>query len=150
MNSHKYELQVEDFLCFGLYSTSNAMNKIYIPLLKGLNLTYAQYLVMTVLWQGDALLVKEIGQRLHLESNTLTPLLKRLEAAGLIERRRSEEDERKVLIWLTEAGRELQEQARCVPEEVMKATGLEERDIMELNSKLQTLRQALDRSRQEG
>ena len=97
-------------LCFAVYSTAHAFNRVYKPLLDRLGLTYPQYLVMLVLWERDGVPVKDIGERLFLDSGTLTPLLKRLEAAGLIKRTRSTEDERQVLIALTSQGQALREQ----------------------------------------
>src|SRR5438045_5877887 len=94
-------------LCFAIYSTAHAFNRVYKPLLDRLGLTYPQYLVMLVLWDRDRVLVKDIGQRLYLDSGTLTPLLKRLQAAGLVKRTRNTEDERQVLIALTPPGQAL-------------------------------------------
>ncbi|KAG1374484.1 hypothetical protein G6F59_018404 [Rhizopus arrhizus] len=91
------------------------MNKVYRKLLRGLDLTYPQYLVMLVLWEGDEITVTDIGDRLFLDSATLTPLLKRLEAAGLVSRKRAVDDERQVIVSLTKQGRDLREQAQAVP-----------------------------------
>src|SRR6267143_6393446 len=96
-------------LCFAIYSTAHAFNRVYKPLLKRLGLTYPQYLVMLVLWERDGLPVRDIGERLFLDSGTLTPLLKRLETAGLVRRTRSTDDERQVLIDLTPQGQALRE-----------------------------------------
>src|SRR6188768_3304422 len=100
-------LQLDNQLCFALYSASLAMTKLYKPLLEELGLTYPQYLAMLVLWERDDLMVSELGERLYLDSGTLTPLLKRLEAAGLIARTRAVQEERRVHISLTAAGRKL-------------------------------------------
>src|SRR5215467_14486943 len=108
-------------LCFAVYSTAHAFNRFYKPLLDRLGLTYPQYLVMLVLWEQDGMSVKEIGERLFLDSGTLTPLLKRLEKAQLIRRTRSSEDERQVLIALTPQGRALQERAKAVPQSILAA-----------------------------
>src|SRR4030095_8240519 len=94
-------LRLDNQICFAVYSTAHAFNRFYKPLLDKLGLTYPQYLVMLVLWEEDGLPVKEIGERLFLDSGTLTPLLKRLEAAGLVKRTRSKEDERQVIVALT-------------------------------------------------
>src|SRR6201984_2622091 len=102
-------------LCFAIYSTAHAFNRVYKPLLDKIGLTYPQYLVMLVLWERDGVPVKDIGERLFLDSGTLTPLLKRLEAAHLIKRARSAEDERQVLISLTSQGHALKEKARTLP-----------------------------------
>src|SRR5437899_5887217 len=109
-------------LCFAVYSTAHAFNRFYKPLLDRLGLTYPQYLVMLVLWEQDGVAVKEIGERLYLDSGTLTPLLKRMEAAGLVKRTRSTEDERQVLIALTPQGQALKEKARTVPQSILAAS----------------------------
>src|SRR6202140_5552540 len=106
-------------LCFAIYSTAHAFNRVYKPLLDRLGLTYPQYLVMLVLWERDDVPLKDIGERLFLDSGTLTPLLKRLEAADLIKRPRSTADERQVLIALTPKGQALKEKARSVPEGIL-------------------------------
>lgn len=114
-------LLLDSQLCFALYSTSLAMNKVYRKLLGGLDLTYPQYLVMLVLWEGDRITVTDIGERLFLDSATLTPLLKRLEAAGLVSRNRAQADERQVIVALTRQGRELRERAEAVPHAIAAA-----------------------------
>ncbi|WP_019028601.1 MarR family winged helix-turn-helix transcriptional regulator [Colwellia piezophila] len=108
-------LTLDKQICFSLYSASNAMGRAYRPLLKELDLTYLQYIVMMVLWQYSTMNVKELGSKIHLDSGTLTPLLKRLETKGLINRLRSKEDERVMIISLTLDGRDLQHQAEKVP-----------------------------------
>src|SRR5271154_2326289 len=105
-------LQLGSQLCFAIYSAAHAFNRVYKPLLDRLGLTYPQYLVMLVLWERDGVPVKDIGERLFLDSGTLTPLLKRLEQAGLINRTRSTEDERQVMIALTAKGEALREKAK--------------------------------------
>src|SRR3954451_24599209 len=107
-------LQLEDQLCFALYHASRALTRAYGPLLEPLGLTYPQYLVLLVLWERDGLAVKDIGERLKLDSGTLTPLLKRLEQQGLVARQRGEDDERVVRVHLTPAGRGLRTRARKV------------------------------------
>lgn len=114
-------LLLDSQLCFALYSTSLAMNKVYRKLLRGLDLTYPQYLVMLVLWEGDEITVTDIGERLFLDSATLTPLLKRLEAAGLVTRVRAQNDERQVIVSLTKQGRDLRNQAEAVPHAIAAA-----------------------------
>src|SRR5204862_5408031 len=109
-------------LCFAVYSTAHAFNRFYKPMLDRLGLTYPQYLVMLSLWERDGVPVKDIGERLFLDSGTLTPLLKRLEAAGLVKRTRSTEDERQVLIALTPQGQALKEKARNVPQSILEAS----------------------------
>src|SRR3954466_4826409 len=107
-------LLLSNQICFAVYSTAHAFNRVYKPLLDALGLTYPQYLVMLVLWERDDVPVKEIGERLLLDSGTLTPLLKRLEAAGLIKRTRSKHDERQILIALTSQGQALRDKAKMV------------------------------------
>jgi DNA-binding MarR family transcriptional regulator len=109
------ELQLDDQLCFALYNASRALTRAYAPLLEPLGLTYPQYLVLLVLWERDNLPIKQLGERLALDSGTLTPLLKRLEHQGLVERRRGEDDERLVRIRLTPSGRALRSKAKKVP-----------------------------------
>ena len=111
-------------LCFALYSASHAMSRLYRPLLAPLGLTYPQYLVLMALWSGDGQSVGSLGEELALDSNTLTPLLKRMEAAGLLTRVRSQEDERVVTVSLTEKGRALEAEAGRVTACVFEATGL--------------------------
>ncbi len=131
--------QLGDFICFSLYSANHAMNRIYKPLLAPLGLTYPQYLTMVALWEKDDQSVGEIGETLQLETNTLTPLLKRLEANGHIERKRSKSDERQVIVSLTKAGRELQAQSHDIAQCVFSATGLREDELIELQSKIALL-----------
>jgi MarR family transcriptional regulator, organic hydroperoxide resistance regulator len=109
---------LDEQICFAVYSAAHAFNRAYRPFLAGLGLTYPQYLAMLVLWEQDGQSVKAIGERLMLDSGTLTPLLKRLEGNGLIRRRRGREDERQVLVELTEAGRGLRQKAGELPNPV--------------------------------
>lgn len=128
-------LHLDEQLCFALYSASRAMTRSYAPLLEPLGLTYPQYLVLLVLWERDGLPVKDIGERLSLDSGTLTPLLKRLDQQGLVERRRGADDERLVRIHLTAAGRALRMRARKVPTELACRAGYDlasERSIRDL------------------
>lgn len=136
-------LLLDNQLCFALYSTSLAMTKLYKPLLEALGLTYPQYLVMLVLWERDGLMVSELGERLFLDSGTLTPLLKRMEAAGLIARLRAVEDERRVHINLTAEGRQLKALAAKVPECILSATQCGIPEVMALTQQVQALRQRL-------
>src|ERR1700683_4536569 len=115
-------LRLDNQICFAIYSAAHAFNRVYKPLLDRLGLTYQQYLVMLVLWAREGVSVKEIGQRLFLDSGTLTPLLKRLEQAGLIKRTRSTEDERQVLVSLTSHGQALKDKARAVPPSILAAS----------------------------
>ena len=134
---------LDNQLCFALYSTSLAMTKIYKPLLAPLGLTYPQYLVMLVLWEQDGLMVSEIGERLRLDSGTLTPLLKRLEASGLLSRRRAVEDERRVHVSLTPAGRLLKTRAADIPDCVVEASRCALPELSALTRQVQALRDQL-------
>jgi DNA-binding MarR family transcriptional regulator len=136
-------LLLDNQLCFALYSASLAMTKLYKPLLDELGLTYPQYLVMLVLWEGDGVMVSELGQRLSLDSGTLTPLLKRLEAAGLVSRMRAAEDERRVHIHLTAAGRKLKARAAKVPGCVLAASQCSIPELLQLTEQIRTLRERL-------
>ena len=136
----KPSLLLNEQLCFALYSTAHAMNKIYRRLLRRLGLTYPQYLVMLILWERDALSVSEIGERLFLDSATLTPLLKRLEARRLIARERSAEDERQVIVSVTKAGLALKSTAVEVPDAVFCAAQCSLEELMAIKSGLELLR----------
>jgi DNA-binding MarR family transcriptional regulator len=136
-------LALDRQLCFALYASSLAMTKLYKPLLDPLGLTYPQYLVMLVLWEHEGLAVGEIGERLALDSGTLTPLLKRLEQAGLLLRLRDASDERRVRVALTAAGRALRARAASVPPAVAAASGCSLGELSELTAQLQGLRQKL-------
>ena len=136
-------LLLDNQLCFSLYATSLAMTKVYKPLLAELGLTYPQYLVMLVLWEKDGLMVSELGERLSLDSGTLTPLLKRLEASGLIARERALADERRVLISLSPAGRKLKTKAAKIPACILAASQCSIPELMTLTKQLQALRQRL-------
>ena len=133
-------LLLDNQLCFALYSTSLAMTKFYKPLLEALGLTYPQYLVMLVLWEQDDVSVSALGERLFLDSGTLTPLLKRIEAAGLLVRTRATDDERRVQIALTPAGRQLKAQAAVVPGCLVSAVHCPVSELMALTRQLQALR----------
>lgn len=139
----KPSLQVDDQLCFAIYSTSLAMNKLYRKLLERLEITYPQYLVLMVLWQQDTQSVNEIGERLFLDSATLTPLLKRMETAGLVSRERSAEDERVVIISLSAAGKKLKQKAESVMAEVFCATECTPAELQSLKKQLHSLRDNL-------
>jgi DNA-binding MarR family transcriptional regulator len=136
-------LALDRQLCFAVYSTSLALTKLYKPLLAPLKLTYPQYLAMLVLWQDDGLTVSQLGERLALDSGTLTPLLKRLEATGLVRRLRDAADERRVRLQLTPAGRALKQRALPVPRTLAAATGCGLDEIAELTARLQALRERL-------
>lgn len=133
-------------LCFALYAASHKMTKTYQPLLKKLDLTYPQYLVLLVLWEKSDLSVTELGRRLELDSGTLTPLLKRMETAGLVARTRSLSDQRHVAITLMPAGRALKKKATLVQDHVICATQCSNDELEALIKKLNKLRQALSES----
>ncbi|WP_224242455.1 MarR family winged helix-turn-helix transcriptional regulator [Hyalangium gracile] len=137
-------LRLSEQLCFTIYSTAHALNRTYRPLLKELGITYPQYLVMLVLWEQDDLAVKEIGERLFLDSGTLTPLLKRLEAIGYVTRARDASDERQVRIRLTPQGRALRSKAECIPQELVAASGYAVADLQKLKADIQRLRDTLN------
>ena len=134
---------LDEQLCFALYSTSLGLNKVYRKLLEPLGLTYPQYLVMLVLWEVDGLTVSALGDKLFLNSTTLTPLLKRLEKAGLISRRRSVADERNVIISLSDTGRRLKARATEVPACVAAAMSMSGPDLKGLKDQLSALRMNL-------
>jgi MarR family transcriptional regulator, organic hydroperoxide resistance regulator len=136
-------LLLDNQLCFALYSTSLAMTKLYKPLLDELGLTYPQYLAMLVLWERDGLMVSELGERLFLDSGTLTPLLKRLESAGLVARIRDVQDERRVHVTLTAAGRKLKAKAQKVPGCILSASQCSIPELLQLTRQLRGLRQRL-------
>ena len=137
-------LKLEEFLCFEVYSANHAFNRLYRPLLDKLHLTYPQYLVMVLLWERDGQIVGELGARLSLESNTLTPLLKRLETLGYIERSRDPADERQVRVRLSESGRTLHAKALHIPGCILAASGLDARTAKQLMTGIATLRRALE------
>lgn len=142
-------LALDNQFCFALYSASLAMTKTYKPFLDQIGLTYPQYLVMLVLWQQDDVLVKAIGERLFLDSGTLTPLLKRLEASSLIVRTRDESDERQVRITLTKEGRALKKKAQDIPYQVLCASGQSPDDLMDMRARLSRVRNDLVRHSRE-
>ncbi|WP_298260924.1 MarR family transcriptional regulator [Bradyrhizobium sp.] len=137
-------LRLDNQICFAVYSASHAFNRVYKPLLDRLGLTYPQYLVMLVLWERAGVPVKEIGERLHLDSGTLTPLLKRLEQAGLVKRARSTEDERQVLIGLTAQGSGLKDKARAVPPSILAAAQCSVAELTAVKNEIVALRDRLN------
>jgi DNA-binding MarR family transcriptional regulator len=143
-------LALDNQFCFALYSASHAVTRTYKPLLDRLGLTYPQYLVMLVLWEQDGILVKDIGARLFLDSGTLTPLLKRLEANGLVERNRDQQDERQVRISLSPAGRTLRTEALPIPEQLLCASGKEAAALGRLRTELSAMRDDLFKALEDG
>ena len=139
-------LGLEHQFCFALYSASLAMTKLYKPLLDELGLTYPQYLALLVLWEQDGETVSELGDRLSLDSGTLTPLLKRMEGAGLVQRLRDAADERRVLIQRTAAGRALKAKAESVPQEILCASQCRSDEITQLTQRRKALRDNLSQA----
>lgn len=138
-------LELDAMLCFAIYAAGHAFTRFYKPRLEALGLTYPQYLVFLVLWQEDGLTVKALGEKLFLDSGTITPMVKRLEARGLLRRERDTADERQVRVHLTDAGRAMREQALAIPLAVSNALSSGEKDAIErLRQGLQLLRAQLD------
>lgn len=141
----KYEdLKLDNQLCFSLYAASREVIKLYKPCLDKFNLTYTQYIAMLVLWEDEKSTVKEIGKRLHLDSGTLTPLLKKLEGMGLIKRYRDSNDDRVVIVELTEEGRSLKQEITCVPKEMACRINLSRNEIEKLKDELDNLLKKLE------
>ena len=136
-------LPLDDQLCFALYSASMAVSRAYKPMLDALGLTYPQYLVLHALWEADGRTIGAIADRLALESSTITPLVKRLEAAGFVVRERSAADERRVLVRLTPKGRDMREACGCLGEALVARAGMTPDRLAALNRDVQRLRDAL-------
>jgi DNA-binding MarR family transcriptional regulator len=139
-------LELDRHLCFALYSASRAMTAAYRPVLTDLNLTYPQYLVLLVLWEEGRVTVGRLGERLQLDSGTLSPLLKRLEANGFVRRERSSTDERLVDVTLTDVGRRLEHKAQCIPERLFSSSGMSEKDAANLRDAVRQLTDAVNAS----
>jgi DNA-binding MarR family transcriptional regulator len=137
-------LRLDNQICFAVYSAAHAFTRFYKPLLERLGLTYPQYLVMLALWERDGVPLKDIGERLFLDSGTLTPLLKRLEAAQLIRRTRGTEDERQVMIALTPQGEALKEKARAVPSSLLSASACSVAELSAMKNEIVALRDRLN------
>ena len=138
-------LKLDSFLCFAVYSVNHAFNRVYKPLLDRLKLTYPQYLAMAVLWERDDQTVGDLGEKLFLESSTLTPMLKRLEALKYISRVRDRDDERQVRVQLTKTGLALREKAQAIPACIIEATGLNPDGVAKLKEEITKLRASLVR-----
>jgi MarR family transcriptional regulator, organic hydroperoxide resistance regulator len=132
-------LKLESQICFKIYTVEREITKLYRNLLEDLDMTYPQYLVMLLLWEKDAMSVKELGKRLFLDSGTLTPMLKRMEGNGIIQRTRSLEDERSVIISLTKKGDELKSRAECIPTQLIENMSLNKNELTLLNETLTNL-----------
>lgn len=133
------QLKLENQICFKIYSAEREITKLYRNLLEELDVTYPQYLVLLVLWEGKSATVKELGQKLFLDSGTLSPMLKRMEGNNLIERRRSIEDERTVIISLTKKGEDLKDKAQCIPSKLLENLSLDMKELKNLNQTLSTI-----------
>ncbi|MCG9758594.1 MULTISPECIES: MarR family winged helix-turn-helix transcriptional regulator [Pseudoalteromonas] len=139
MSKSNPQLNLDNQICFRLYSASRQVTRLYQPLLKEIGLTYPQYIVLLILWEQDGLLVKEIGERAELNSNTLTPLLKRLAERGLVTRSKNPDDERQTFIYLTEAGKALEQSCTCIPAQMMAKAGLNMEQVQQLKQSLDML-----------
>jgi len=142
-------LRLDQQLCFALYTCEKEMTKLYRPLLESLGLTYTQYITMLALWEKDEISVKALGQKLFLDSGTLTPLLKRLEASGLLRRERDAQDERVVIVRLTEQGIAMKQQACAIPLQIVNRTRLSPEDIVKLRDQLTQLTHILNQYTEE-
>lgn len=132
-------LKLENQICFKIYTAEREITRLYRDLLTDLGITYPQYLVLLVLWEEDSASVKELGQRLFLDSGTLTPMLKRMETNQLIIRKRSLEDERSVIISLTDIGKKLKEKATCIPTQLLENLSMNKEELMRFDKSLQTI-----------
>jgi DNA-binding MarR family transcriptional regulator len=139
-------IPLDSQLCFSLYGTTIAINRTYKPLLDGLGITYPQYLVLSVLWERDGQMISSIAERLALEPSTITPLVKRLEQAGWVTRKRSMIDERQVGVHLTDSGKALRSRTACLTETLLQRSGMTVDEITSLNKRVQALRRALTES----
>jgi MarR family transcriptional regulator, organic hydroperoxide resistance regulator len=137
------KLPLDSQLCFSLYAATIAVNRTYKPMLDQLGLTYPQYLVLSTLWEQDGLAVSAIAGRLSLESSTITPLVKRLEAAGFLTRKRNARDERQVLVSLTIKGRSLEQKTACLTDKLLERSGLTPDQLTKLNEQVRKLQDAL-------
>ncbi len=140
------QVNLDSQLCFSFYSTSIAINRLYKPLLDGMGITYPQFLVLSTLWEQDERTIGEIAERLALESSTVTPLVKRLEQAGFLARRRNTADERQVHVSLTDTGRALKSRTKCLKDRMLSKSGMTMERILQLNADVQALLNALTRA----
>ncbi|MEH7081191.1 MarR family transcriptional regulator [Neobacillus drentensis] len=138
-------LKLENQICFKIYTAEREITKLYRDLLEDLDVTYPQYLVLLVLWEKDSITVKELGQKLFLDSGTLTPMLKRMEGNHLLERKRSLEDERSVIISLTKKGEELKQKAECIPSQLLQNLSTDYEELKNLDHTLTTILQRIQK-----
>ncbi len=146
MTALPHALPLDEQLCFAIYSANIAINRMYRPVLEQLGITYPQYLVLSALWQTDGQTVGAIAERLSLESSTITPLVKRLEAAGFVTRQRNPEDERQVTVSLSGKGRALHQESKCLTETLLERSELPVADIVRLNKEVGAFRDTLVRN----
>ena len=132
-------LKLENQICFPLYAASRMLTRAYQPLLAKLNITYPQYLVLMVLWEKDGITVNDITQKLYLNTNTITPLLQRMEKSDILQRKRSKKDERQVLVHLTEKGNQMKEMAYCIPEEIFTKMQIPLEEMFKMKEMLNSL-----------
>lgn len=145
MNKDKYEcIKLDNQVCFSLYAASREIIKLYKPVLDKFNLTYTQYIAMLVLWEDEKSTVKDIGKRLHLDSGTLTPLLKKIESMGLIKRYRDVNDDRVVIVELTEKGKLLKDDITEVPREMVCKINMPKEELLDLKAKLNNLLRSVE------
>ncbi|WHY66499.1 MarR family transcriptional regulator [Neobacillus sp. SuZ13] len=138
-------LKLENQICFKIYTAEREITKLYRDLLEDLDVTYPQYLVLLVLWEKNSITVKELGQKLFLDSGTLTPMLKRMEGNRLLERKRSLEDERSVIISLTKKGEELKQKAECIPSQLLQNLSTDYEELKNLDHTLTTILQRIQK-----
>ena len=136
---------LDEQLCFSLYGASMAINRAYKPVLDALEITYPQYLVLSTLWEGDGQTIGAVAERLGLDSSNVTPLVKRMEAAGLVSRLRNPQDERQVLVHLTDAGRDMQARSACLGQTLFSAAGMSVERLVQLNAEVQAFRDSVAR-----
>lgn len=138
-------ITLDDQLCFSLYGASMAINRAYKPLLDALEITYPQYLVLSALWEADDQSIGAVAERLGLDSSTVTPLVKRMEAAGLVSRLRNPADERQVVVSLTDRGRDMQTRSACLGQRLFEAAGMSVERLVQLNRDVQAFRDSVAR-----
>lgn len=145
MSASGRTVTLDEQLCFSLYGASMAINRAYKPVLDGLEITYPQYLVLSTLWEGDGQTIGAVAERLGLDSSNVTPLVKRMEAAGLVSRLRNPQDERQVLVHLTDAGRDMQARSACLGQTLFSAAGMSVERLVQLNTEVQAFRDSVAR-----
>lgn len=145
MSASGRTVTLDEQLCFSLYGASMAINRAYKPVLDALEITYPQYLVLSTLWEGDGQTIGAVAERLGLDSSNVTPLVKRMEAAGLVSRLRNPQDERQVLVHLTDAGRDMQARSACLGQTLFSAAGMSVERLVQLNTEVQAFRDSVAR-----